>query len=134
MGEPRLELSIYRLNDAKEKLKGAELLLNNGFYKDSISRSYYAMLSATRALLAMEGLDSHKHSGVISLFNQNFVKTGTVSKDLGRLLMNAKDYREKGDYGDFIIANMEEAEEQLNAAKKLITEISEVIVQKYQKD
>lgn len=134
MGEPRLELSIYRLNDAKEKLKGAELLLNNGLYKDSISRSYYAMLSATRALLAMEGLDSHKHSGVISLFNHNFVKTGAVSKDLGRLLMNAKDYREKGDYGDFIIASLEEAEEQLNAARKLLIEINEVIVQKYQKD
>ncbi len=134
MGEPRLELSIYRLNDAKEKVKGAELLLNNGLYKDSISRSYYAMLSATRALLAMEGLDSHKHSGVISLFNHNFVKTGAVSKDLGRLLMNAKDYREKGDYGDFIIASLEEAEEQLNAARKLLIEINEVIVQKYQKD
>jgi len=92
LGEPRLALSQYRLRDAAEKLKGAEVLLSNGLYKDSISRSYYAMFSAARALLAMEGLDSRKHSGVVSLFNRHFVKNGIVDKDLGRLIMN-KNYR-----------------------------------------
>lgn len=111
MGEPRFSLSQYRLRDAAEKLKEAEVLLSNGLYKDSISRSYYAMFSAVRALLAMEGLDSRRHSGVVSLFNRHFVKTGLVDKDLGRLIMNAKDFREKGDYGDFVIVNLDEAED-----------------------
>ena len=123
MEKSRIELSRYRLEDAREKLKGAKLLLENGLYKDSISRSYYAMFSVARALLALEGLDSRKHSGVISLFNKHFVKTGIVAKDLGRLLVNAKDYREKGDYGDFVIVSQKEAEEQLNAAQRMVAEI-----------
>ena len=40
------------------------------------------MFHAVRALLATKRLDSRKHSGVISLFNQHFVKPGLVSCDL----------------------------------------------------
>jgi uncharacterized protein (UPF0332 family) len=42
----------------------------------SFARSYYAMFTAARALLATKHLDSSKHTGVVSLFNQHFVKTG----------------------------------------------------------
>ncbi|MBU1599651.1 HEPN domain-containing protein [bacterium] len=42
----------------------------------------YAIFSAARALLATKDLDSSKHSGVISLFNQHFVKTGVEQKSL----------------------------------------------------
>jgi len=89
------------------------------------------MFSAARALLAIEGLDSSKHSGMVSLFNRHFVKNGIVDKDLGRLIMNAKDFREKGDYGDFVIVNRGEAEEQLEAAKKMISAITEIINKRY---
>ena len=76
MGKSRIELGRYRLFDAREKLRGAEVLLRNSLFKESVARSYYAMFSAVRALLAMEDLDSQKHSGVISLFNKHFVKSG----------------------------------------------------------
>lgn len=102
MNEKR-NLSLYRLEDAKEKLSSARILLENNRFKDSVSRSYYAMFSAARALLATKGLDSAKHSGVIALFNQHFVKTVLVDKTMGRILENAKDIRENSDYGDFAI-------------------------------
>ncbi|MFN3466456.1 MAG: HEPN domain-containing protein [Candidatus Brocadiales bacterium] len=73
----------YRMGQAHERLKAAEALLSQGLYTDSVTRSYYAMFTAARALLATKGLDSAKHSGVISLFNQHFVKTGVVEKDMG---------------------------------------------------
>jgi uncharacterized protein (UPF0332 family) len=131
MGKSRIELGRYRLFDAREKLRGAEVLLRNSLFKESVARSYYAMFSAVRALLAMEDLDSQKHSGVISLFNKHFVKSGMVSRDLGRLLLSARDYREKGDYGDFVVVTRDEAEEQLLAAKRVIVEITEVIEREY---
>ena len=74
----QIDLARYRLTDAKEKLASAKILLKEKHFKDSLSRSYYAMFSAVRALLALKELDSSKHSGVISLFNQYFVKTNLV--------------------------------------------------------
>jgi len=121
------ELARYRLEDAKEKLESAKILLQANKLKDCISRSYYAMFSAARALLATKSLDSPKHSGVITLFNQHFVKPGLVSKELGKLLAKAKDAREKSDYGDFTIFSKEEAEKQIEAADSLIKEIEVVL-------
>jgi uncharacterized protein (UPF0332 family) len=66
-------LVFYRLESAREKLTAAKDLLENKHYKDSVSRSYYAIFTAARALLATRQLDSSKHSGVIGLFNQHFV-------------------------------------------------------------
>jgi len=121
------ELAKFRLEDAKEKLVSAEILLKSKQYKDSISRSYYAMFSAARAILATKGYDSAKHSGVISLFNLHFVKTEVIPRNLGRLLAEAKDIRERGDYGDYIIVSKEEALKQVDVAKYFINEIEHVI-------
>ncbi|MEW6607169.1 MAG: HEPN domain-containing protein [bacterium] len=120
-------LCEYRIQNAKEKLAAAKVLYENGHYKDSISRSYYAMFSSARALLATKGLDSSKHSGVISLFNQHFVKTEIVDKTSGKKLAIAKDMREDGDYKDFMIVSREEAEMQINEAEKIIEEIEKVL-------
>lgn len=90
-------LVSYRLESAKEKLKAAVALLADGDYKDSVSRSYYAIFTAARALLATKRLDSSKHSGVIALFNQHFVKLGVVSKETSKLIERAKVYRERAD-------------------------------------
>ncbi len=121
------ELARYRIKDANEKILSAEILLKAKQYKDAVSRAYYAMFSAARALLATKGYDSAKHSGVISLFNQHFVKEGILSKDMGRLLAEAKDIRERGDYGDYIIVSEDEAQKHLKRAKDFIKEIEKVL-------
>ena len=116
-------LAQYRIKDSQEKLESAKILFEKEKYKDSISRSYYAMFAAARAILATKDLDSAKHSGIISLFNQNFVKIGIVKKEMGRLLAEAKDIREESDYGDFVIVSKEEAKEQIKIAEDFIKEI-----------
>lgn len=47
----------YRLASAHEKLESAKVLLNAQLYKDSVGRSYYAIFSAIRAVLAMKQVD-----------------------------------------------------------------------------
>jgi len=88
-------LVLYRLENAREKLDAAKDLLDNKHYKDSVSRSYYAIFTAARALLATKKLDSAKHSGVISLFNQHFVKNGLICKEASKWLERAKLYLNK---------------------------------------
>lgn len=120
-------LVLYRLESAREKLTAAKDLLENKHYKDSVSRSYYAIFTAARALLATRQLDSSKHSGVIALFNQHFVKTGVICKDASKWLERAKLYREQADYGDFYIVSLDEAEAQIKSAKQFIEEVEKAI-------
>ena len=75
-------LSAHRFKRSKEELQTAELLLRNTDYRSSINRSYYAIFHAIRAVNALDGFDSSKHSGVISHFNQEYVKTGVFKKNL----------------------------------------------------
>jgi len=123
LNESTADLVRYRMQNSKEKLSSAKILFENSKFKDSISRSYYAMFTAARALLATKHLDSSKHTGVVSLFNQHFVKKRIVTSDLGRMLMKGKDLRQDGDYKDFVETSKEEAQEQYNDAEKFIEEI-----------
>lgn len=128
-----IDLAKYRIKKAKEKLKSARDLLSHNDNEDSISRSYYAIFSAARALLALKQLDSKKHSGVISLFNQHFVKKGTVSKVCGAILKNAKIYREKADYGDFVKFSSDLSRKQIKDAEIFVKEIRRTIKKLIQK-
>ena len=77
---------------AKERLHSSKILLEAGSYKDSIGRSYYAMFTAVRALLAVEGQDFSKHAGVIAYFQKEYVKTGKFDKKYSGI-SNSKQYR-----------------------------------------
>lgn len=81
MPDVKEELMQYRLSMARERLHSAEILLQDGSYKDSIGRSYYAMFTAVRALLAMDGQDFSKHAGVIAYFQKEYIKTGKFDKN-----------------------------------------------------
>ncbi|MCL5779437.1 MAG: HEPN domain-containing protein [Firmicutes bacterium] len=60
-------------------------------YSDAVSRTYYAVFQAARAVLAKKGLDSRKHSGIIGLFNQQFVKPGILLRDYGKILKSCRE-------------------------------------------
>jgi uncharacterized protein (UPF0332 family) len=86
----QFDLCKYRIDKAKQTLKAAEDLLNTNKYLDSINRSYYAIFHITRALFALDEFDTRKHSGVISYFNKNYVKTGLIEKDYSVIIMSAE--------------------------------------------
>ena len=114
------ELSEYRFQRAKEDLETAEENVQNGKYKASINRSYYAVFHSIRAVNALKMFDSRKHSGVIAYFNREFVKEGIFSKDASRIIDSMFRLREKADYDDFYVASRQQAEEQLEKAKTFL--------------
>ena len=70
MSDDRLQLLVkYRVSEAEETLREAELLLKQSGFRGSINRSYYGMFYALLGLLATRGLGRSKHSAVISLFD-----------------------------------------------------------------
>lgn len=104
------------MSAAKERLISAKLLLDNGNYKDSIGRSYYAMLTSVRALLAVDGIDYSKHAGVIGYFQREYIKTGIFDKKYSKYISQAFQIRNNTDYADFYIASQTDAEEQYEKA------------------
>jgi uncharacterized protein (UPF0332 family) len=83
---------------AQRYLKSAELLLRDGDYESSVSRSYYAMFYCAEATLLMRGLTFSSHRGVIAAFGEHFVKTGVFPREMGRDLNRAFEKRQLGDY------------------------------------
>ncbi|MBR4050645.1 MAG: HEPN domain-containing protein [Clostridia bacterium] len=105
---------------AKERISFADEILKLGDYKTVANRSYYAVFSAMRAVLALDGYDSKKHSGIISEFRKNYLKTGKLPKELPQTIDSLVEIRQGSDYDDFYIVSKEEVCEQLENAKAFI--------------
>ncbi len=69
-----------------------------------------AMFFAVLALLATRKRETSKHGGAISLFDKEFVKPGTFTKDFSRWLHDAFDLRQRSDYVRDFKVTREEAE------------------------
>ena len=108
---------------AKRYLKSATILLKEGDYESSVSRTYYAMFYGAQAVLLTKKLSFSSHKGVISTFGEQFVKTGIFPREMGRELNKAFEKRQIGDYEYTFIISKEEADEMLNNGKMFIEEI-----------
>ena len=123
MDNRQIDLSNYRLKEAKDSLRVAENCLTDGFYKDSINRSYYSAFYSIKAVLAIGKVDFKRHKDVVAHFNKEYVATGIFEREIGRRLSTLKQLREKSDYDDFYIASKEKAEEQLETAKVILKSV-----------
>lgn len=114
------ELSKYRLTRAKEDILAAETLYNAKEYRGANNRAYYAIFHAIRAVLATDGYDSKKHSGVIAEFRKNYIKTGIFQTEISDMIGNAFLVRNASDYDDMFIAERSQTEKQILNAKNVI--------------
>ena len=114
------DLSAYRLEKAKEDLATARRNFEDGSYRASVNRSYYAIFHALRAVTALDGFDSSKHSGIISYINQHYVKSGVFDRSFSKCIDSAFRLREKADYEDFYVVAIEDAKLQIEKAEEII--------------
>ena len=121
------DLTIYRLELAKERLTVSKDMLEGEHFKDSINRSYYAIFSATRALLSEEHIDFKKHSAVISYFRREYVKTGKFDVKFSDYIGDAFRARQYSDYEDFFIVSREEAEIQYQHAVEFVEAVKKYL-------
>lgn len=115
------------LRMADEKLDHAVRIHQVSLHDDAISRAYYAMFYAAKGALLVAGVSLRKHSAVVTKFREIFVITGKVEAIYLRYLGRAQGARERSDYVPIHPASRAEAEEILEAAKKFIAKMKEVI-------
>lgn len=122
----KYDLVRYRIETAKSDLKSAGLLMDANEYRGANNRAYYAMYHAISAVHALQGKAYKRHKDSLSNFNKDYVHTEIFPKTLGRKIAEAEEIRHASDYDDFYIATKNEAMEQFETAKELIT-----LVEKY---
>ena len=83
---------------ARQALAAAEILHKEELYADAISRSYYAVMHATRAALLANGTVAESHSAVRRLFGQILVKPGHIESEWAKILGVEQDRRIAADY------------------------------------
>ena len=122
-----IELSKYRYSLAQQTYNNAKMCFDNGFYRDCINRSYYAVFYAIRAVLALESIDFKRHKDVVAYFNKEFVAQGKFPGEVGRRLARLKMKREESDYSDFFIASADEAQKQIQSVEYILPLIKEYL-------
>lgn len=123
MTDKQRDLCLYRLSQAEDTIKSAQLCIDNHLFKDAINCSYYAAFYAVKSVLALADIDFKRHKDVVAYFNKEYVAIGVFSREIGRLLARLQKKRETSDYDDFYIASQEEAAEQINAACNILEEV-----------
>ena len=118
------ELVRYRLQRAAETLEEGRVLAEAEHWSGCVNRLYYACFYAVSALLLKHGLSSAKHTGVRSLFNLQFVKTGRVPAEHGELYNELFTYRTKGDYTDLVRFGEDDVAPWIPLVRRFVEEIT----------
>jgi uncharacterized protein (UPF0332 family) len=127
MGDYESEI-LSNLERAETNLQVARELLERGYYDVSASRAYYATFYAASALLLKHGFDTSKHSGVIALIHQHFVKSGKLSKEQGRNLNWLFELRSVGDYGVSLHVVLEDAQRAVETTEDFFESVKALLI------
>ena len=116
-----------RLSIARDKLGVALELPRNGHYGDAISKAYYAMFYAGKALLLALDQDPHKHKGVVTMFGEKVTRVGLSDPRYGRTLAKAERLRIDADYNEQYVATREDAEKAIRDAEDFVNTAQETL-------
>jgi uncharacterized protein len=117
--ELREQIKLY-LHHAHRALEAARLTLDHDFYDAAINRAYYAIFYAATALLLTRNITRAKHSGVVSAFREQFVKTGLIETEYSDLYGTVMESRINSDYEVTLMADSATAEKALDAAERFL--------------
>jgi uncharacterized protein (UPF0332 family) len=120
--EERKQVVTYRLEKAHKTLSDAEKVIGMGMWAAGANRLYYAV----SALLIANGHTAKTHEGIIRIFNQHFVMSGKIDREMGRQYNILFTMRLTGDYGDCFDLQEKDVAPTLEPARQLIETVSQL--------
>ncbi|MBI3165032.1 MAG: HEPN domain-containing protein [Anaerolineales bacterium] len=127
MDESRQYAIHARLKQAKETLEESETLFEQGYWRGTINRAYYAMFYAVLALAALKAVVVSKHTHAIAFLDKEFVNKGIFPKEISRAMHVNFDERQTNDYGEIWEVDHDEAKNTLKEAKWFVKTLEEHI-------
>jgi len=128
----RQVLFEYRLQQALTTLEDAKKMMREEISPRSvINRAYYSMFYMVLALFLKMNVNikTSKHTGVISIFDKEFVLSGKIDKKYSKILHSMFNDRQEADYKEFVEISEDDAmngvryaEDFINAVNKFISD------------
>ncbi len=125
--EQRAEVVRYWWSKAEESLASAQRELGAGAYAFAANRLYYATFYGVSAALLERKLSFRKHSGVRAGFRREFIKTGLLDVEWGKLYDQLFEDRQEGDYVALISFDREYVESQLGRCTQFLAALRPLI-------
>lgn len=123
-----IQLARYRIQQAKDTLKEAEILAGEQSWRGAINRAYYAMFYAVLALTVVKGFSTSKHTGVLAFFDRDYIKPGILPITLSKQIHLAFERRQAQDYGEFIFVDEAIAQETICSAIEFVDAIDTYLI------
>jgi len=118
------------MDRANEAIRAANLLFENGFIRDAVSKVYYCLLYSIRALLLTEGLEPKSHEGALRLFGLHFIKPGAFEAKESHVFSKLMKLREEADYNPSCTFTPEDFAEFKSEAEGVIQKITNYLKNK----
>jgi uncharacterized protein (UPF0332 family) len=115
-----IALVSHTFGKADDAIIQADALLVIDQHFGAVNRAYYAVFYAALAILLTKGLGSSKHSGVLALFDREFVKTQEVDKKWSKMYHMLFELRAAGDYAKLTAVSKAQADRALQEAKEFV--------------
>lgn len=125
--KPDLRKAHRSLEIADQRLKEAEVSLENGILSGSLILSYTAMFHAARAVLFRDGWAEKSHVCVVAYLRERYVKAGKLEQRYLSMLDASRMERHETLYGLETEISDEDAEHMLVRAKEFVAKIAEIV-------
>jgi len=125
--EERDAVVAFRFEKAQRTLEQAIGNYNMGYVETTANRLYYAAYYAASALLIKHGLIANTHNGVKAMLGLNFIKTGIISREMGKLYNRLFNCRLTGDYEDNFDLEMDYVEPMIEPTKQFIDCVKDLL-------
>jgi len=119
----------YRLDQARETLIAAQVLLEKRLLRSAVNRIYYACFYVAESLLRTEGMHSKTHRGTLSLFDGHWAKMGRIPPEMVHFYHEVFRERHEGDYVALTAFDADDVGDWLRSAKSFV-ELGTEIVEK----
>lgn len=122
-------LFLYRLRQAEETLSDAKKMLEDKLSPRSIiNRAYYSMFYGVLALFLKHDIKikTSKHSGIISIFDAEFVHTGKIDPCFSKTLHKIFEVRQEGDYKELVEFSYNDVDEFVKLAEEFLEGIKKI--------
>jgi len=125
--EERNTLVALELKKASETYEDIGVLIDANRLNGAANRMYYAVFHAVCALLIHDGHQVNTHKGSHALFSQHYIKTGILPREYGQLYNQLQTMREESDYNCAYDVEMDELQQRLEPAKRLLDDIKRIV-------
>ena len=125
--EERNIIVSLELKRARETYDDIGCLISANRLNGAANRMYYAVFHAVCALLIHDGHQVSTHKGSHALFGLHYIKTGILPREYGQLYSQLQTMREESDYNCAYDVEMDEIEQRLKPAKRLIEDIERLV-------